>query len=116
MAESNPVVEQGQRVICSPPIVDVSPAQATPSKASGQVTIAFDTWPLKNLFRNTGIYVYARNLLAYFQEHARDHSVEIRPLLSSAVSSEANHFQAGAGFRPYETSLLRIGRVWRYGG
>ena len=81
-----------------------------------QVTIAFDTWALKSLFRNTGIYVYARNLLSHFREMASRHSIEFRPLISSAVSNDANQFEASDGFRPHQTSLLRIGRVWRYGG
>lgn len=86
------------------------------NNGSAQVTIAFDTWPLMSRFRNTGIYVYARNLLTYFQKTSNHESVEIRPLISSKVSNDANAFGATAGFRPHETNLLRIGRAWRYGG
>jgi len=46
---------------------------------------------------------------------ARD-SVEVRPMISSAVASDANQFASGVGFRPCQTRFLRIGRVWRYGG
>lgn len=66
--------------------------------------------------RNTGIHVYAKNLLSRFREIASPQSVEIRPLLSAAVSSVANDFEENEGFRPHQTSLLRIGRIWRYGG
>jgi glycosyltransferase involved in cell wall biosynthesis len=81
-----------------------------------EVTIAFDTWPLASRYRNTGIYVYARTLLLQFREIASQHSIEFRPLVSSALSNDANQFEAGAGFRPYQTNLMRIGRAWRYGG
>lgn len=79
-------------------------------------TIAFDTWPLRSQFRNTGIYVYAKNLLSHFRRIAAQDSIGVRPLVSHAVPNDANQFDAGAGFRPYDTSFLRIGRVWRYGG
>lgn len=83
---------------------------------SNHVTIAFDTWALISRFRNSGIYVYARNLLSHFREIAGEHRVEMRPLVSSSVASDANKFEAGRGFRPYNTNLLRVGRIWRYGG
>jgi len=79
-------------------------------------TIAFDTWPLLPRFRNTGIYVYARTLLLRFREMASEDSVQVRPLVSRAVANDANEFEACLRFRPYQTNLLRIGRVWRYGG
>ena len=87
------------------------------SGSNGQhLTIAFDTWPLIARHRNTGIHVYAKNLLLRFREIASPESVEIRPLISAAVSSVANDFEENEGFRPHQTSLLRIGRIWRYGG
>jgi glycosyltransferase involved in cell wall biosynthesis len=96
-------------------VLSITQTKVTASKGSRQVTIAFDTWPLMSRFRNTGIYVYARNLLTHFQEMGGD-SVEIRPLTSPAVSNDANRVEGSIGFRPYQTNLLRIGRVWRYGG
>jgi len=87
------------------------------SRSNGNhLTIAFDTWPLMARHRNTGIHVYAKNLLSRFREIASPQSVEIRPLISAAVSSVANDFEENEGFRPHQTSLLRIGRIWRYGG
>lgn len=89
----------------------------TPSNANGKhLTIAFDTWPLGSRFRNTGIHVYAKNLLRHFREMARDNSVEFRPLICRGIGNDGNQFEAAANFRPYQTNLLRIGRVWRYGG
>lgn len=82
----------------------------------GHLTIAFDTWVLMSRFRNNGIYVYARNLLGHFRQMASEASIEVRPLVSSAVSSDANQFGTRPGFRPYDTNLLRSGRVWRHGG
>jgi glycosyltransferase involved in cell wall biosynthesis len=79
-------------------------------------TIAFDTWPLLPRFRNTGIYVYARTLLSHFREMATDDSVQVRPLVSRTMANDANEFEAKSRFQPYQTNLLRIGRVWRYGG
>ena len=92
--------------------------QSTPaSNGNGRhCTIAFDTWPLLSRFRNSGIYVYSRNLLSCFREIASEDPVEVRPLTSIAVDNDANQFTATDWFRPYETNLLRIGRVWRYGG
>lgn len=96
---------------------DVNTVEFPVSSPSGDpVTIAFDTWPLSSRFRNTGIYVYARNLLSYFQEMAGQGSTQFRPLVSAAKDNDANQFDLSPGFQPYETSLLRIGRLWRYGG
>jgi glycosyltransferase involved in cell wall biosynthesis len=86
------------------------------SSGQSQLTIAFDTWTLATRFRNMGIYVYARELLSHFREIATQHSVEFRPFISSAVSNDAGAFEAGSGFRPCETSLLKLDRAWRFGG
>jgi len=79
-------------------------------------TIAFDTWPLLSRFRNTGIYVYSRNLLTHFREMAARDSVEIRPITSTSTDNDANQLSATDRFRPYRSNWLRIGRAWRYGG
>ena len=79
-------------------------------------TIAFDTWPLLSRFRNTGIYVYSRNLLTHFREMAAKDSVEIRPITSTSTENDANEFCPTDRFRPYRSNWLRIGRAWRYGG
>jgi glycosyltransferase involved in cell wall biosynthesis len=81
-----------------------------------RLTVAIDTWPLLTRFRNTGIYVYAKNLLSYFREMGARDSVQVRPLISPAVPNDAREFEANDGFQPYHASLLRIGRIWRYGG
>src|SRR2546421_7680899 len=80
------------------------------------LTIAFDTWSLGDIFRNHGIYVYARNLLAQFRELAVQHSVEVRPFVCAAAGNDANGFPAAPGFRPTSASLLKFDRLWRYGG
>jgi glycosyltransferase involved in cell wall biosynthesis len=80
------------------------------------LTIAIDTWPLHHRFRKTGIYVYALNLLSRFHQIAEEGSIEFRPLVSPRNSSAGNKFRSIAGFRPYSTNLLNIGRAWRYGG
>src|SRR5215469_5103116 len=80
------------------------------------LTIAFDTWVLMSRFRNNGIYVYARNLLGHFRQMASEESIEVRPLVSSAMPNDANYFEPAEGFRPYDTNLLRIERLWKYGG
>ena len=85
------------------------------SNGNGQIAIAFDTWALATRFRNMGIYVYARNLLSNFREIANRHSIEFRPLVSSAASNDANQFAAGIGFQPQQTSLLKLDRSWRFG-
>ena len=81
-----------------------------------ETTIAFDTWPLASRFRNTGIYVYARRLLSRFRDIAGDRSVEFRPLICEALANDANRFEAGPGFEPYQTNLMRVGRMWLNGG
>src|SRR5581483_5484012 len=86
------------------------------SENGSAITIAVDTWPLLSKFRNTGIYVYAKNLLSHFRELAAEDSVQVRPLISHAVANDANQFGPSSRFSPYDTNLLRIGRVWRYGG
>lgn len=81
-----------------------------------KTTIAFDTWPLATRFRNSGIYVYARRLLSHFRDIAGNQPIEFRPLICEALSNDANQFEAGAGFWPYQTNLMRVGRVWLNGG
>jgi glycosyltransferase involved in cell wall biosynthesis len=78
--------------------------------------IAFDTWSMASRFRNQGIYVYTRQLLRYFREMAEECSVEIRPFISAGMSNDANALQAGRGFLPVETRLMRFDRLWRIGG
>jgi len=99
------------------PVNHISSNLVQPRNGNGRhCTVAFDTWPLLSRFRNNGIYVYARNLLSYFREVAQEGEMHFRPLVSSTVASDANQFTATDGFRPYNTTLLRIGRLWRYGG
>jgi glycosyltransferase involved in cell wall biosynthesis len=81
-----------------------------------QLAVAFDTWTLASHRRNMGTYVYAKNLLAHFREIAREHSIEFRPFVSATTSNDANEVQAGEGFRPFETNLLKFDRAWRFGG
>jgi hypothetical protein len=71
-----------------------------------KTTIAFDTWPLASRFRNTGIYVYARRLLSHFRDIAGNDSIEFRPLICEALVNDANQFEAGPGFQPYQTNFM----------
>src|SRR5882724_11167804 len=89
--------------------------QMNSTNGNGQIAIAFDTWTLSTRFRNTGIYAYARNLLSNFREIASGQSIELRPLVSAAVSNDANEFAAGVGFQPQQTNLLKLDRSWRFG-
>jgi glycosyltransferase involved in cell wall biosynthesis len=79
-------------------------------------TIAFDTWPLGVRFRHHGIYVYAKTLLAAFQQMGTQHSLTIAPFVSSAVNNDANAFGPAPGFLPQQARLLRFDRLWRFGG
>jgi glycosyltransferase involved in cell wall biosynthesis len=78
--------------------------------------IAFDTWPLSSHARNTGIYVYAWNLLLQFREIASERGVEIRPYACPTAENDANLAAAALGFQPVLTKLLRFSHLWRYGG
>jgi len=80
------------------------------------LTIAIDTWPLLSQYRNTGMYIYTRNLVLRFREMALKDSVHVTPLISPARANDANAFEASTRFQPLKTNLFRIGRVWRYGG
>lgn len=87
------------------------------SSSNGKhLTIAFDTWPLLTQFRNSGIYVYTKNLLSRFREMAAQDSLRFMPLLSRSRANDASEFVTSKGFEPRGTSFFRIGRVWRYGG
>ena len=81
-----------------------------------QKTVAFDTWALHRRWTNHGIHVYARNLLAHFQQLGAQHGLEIRPYTCEKVRNVANYFAAVPGFSPRQTKLLRFDRLWRYGG
>lgn len=86
------------------------------SSNGNHLTVAFDTWPLMLRHSNTGIHVYARNLLSHFRKIASRDSVDVRPLVCGTMPSVANEFDASNGFNPHQTRLLGLGRVWRYGG
>lgn len=83
---------------------------------NNQKVIAFDTWSMASRFRNHGTYVYAKNLLANFREIASESSVEVRPFVSPAVNNDANSFGPAPGFSPKQTPLLKLDRLWRFGG
>ena len=95
---------------------DPEAASTSQNGRSSAITIAVDTWPLLAQFRNSGIYVYTKNLLSHFQEMAAEDSVRVTPLISPSRPNDANKFATSKGFEPQETSFFRIGRVWRYGG
>ena len=47
---------------------------------------------------------------------AAQHSVNISPLICSAVDNDANAYQDASGFHPHQARLLRFSRLWRFGG
>ncbi|MBZ5520912.1 MAG: glycosyltransferase family 4 protein [Acidobacteriia bacterium] len=79
-------------------------------------TIAFDTEPLDALYRNQGIYVYTRTLLAQFRELASGYGVEVCPFVSRRAENDANGFAPAPGFAPVSARWLHSSRMWRYGG
>jgi len=81
-----------------------------------RITIAFDTGPLDSIYRNQGIAVYARTLLAYFREMAPDYGVTVSPFVSPRAENDANAFAPGPGFVPVNARWLHSHRAWRYGG
>src|SRR6266478_2029912 len=95
--------------------VQVNPSHHSHRRAN-QTRIAFDTWSLASRFRNTGIYVYTRNLLAQFRNIAEQQAIEVMPFVSSDRLHDAIGLQSAAGFHPRHASLMGFDRVWRFGG
>ena len=81
-----------------------------------KLRIAFDTWSLGSFVRNQGIHVYARHLLAHFQQIACENSVEIMPYVYAGAGNDASAFSSAPGFVPTPARLLQFSRIWRYGG
>ncbi|MCU1308056.1 MAG: glycosyl transferase, group 1 [Acidobacteriaceae bacterium] len=86
------------------------------SSKNGSLRIAFDTWSLSSRFRNQGIHTYAKHLLKNFRDMGSQHLVEVCPFFSLSMSNDANSFGPAAGFSPKQTALLRLDRLWRFGG
>lgn len=82
--------------------------------AKNNVVIAYDTWTLASEFRNRGIYVYAREILAHLREIAEQRSIQVRPFVCK--DNDAAAFSVSPGFVPVNSALLRHSRLWRYGG
>jgi glycosyltransferase involved in cell wall biosynthesis len=82
--------------------------------ADGKTVIAYDTWTLAAEHRNTGIHVYAREILAHLREMASQHGADVRPFVCR--NNDAADFAPASGFAPVRSLLLRHGRMWRYGG
>jgi glycosyltransferase involved in cell wall biosynthesis len=79
--------------------------------------IAFDTWILSSRYRYQGYYVYARRLLEEFQKlKTSAKSVTICPFVAQGFENDANELVAHNGFRPANSDLLRLNRLWRCGG
>ena len=82
--------------------------------AKSKVVIAYDTWTMGGGFRNRGIYVYAREILAHLRKIAAQRSAEVRPFVCR--DNDAAALSASPGFVPVNSALLRHSRLWRYGG
>ncbi len=81
------------------------------------MVIAFDTWILSSRCRHQGYYVYSLRLLQEFQRLLlTSTSVTVRPFVSPGLDNDANGFATGHGFRPVNSALLSLQRVWRCGG
>jgi glycosyltransferase involved in cell wall biosynthesis len=87
----------------------------TPDKQK-KPAVAFDTWALGGFARHHGVAVYARQLLTHFRAMGPECPVEIRPYVCAGADNDANQLEAGPGFTPQETRLLKYSRSWRWGG
>jgi glycosyltransferase involved in cell wall biosynthesis len=82
---------------------------------TGLIKVAFDASALKLRYSHHGIQVYTRNLLNALRGTAMGRGMEIRPLVPASDESNTT-FAEGLGFRPRKSALVRLDRVWRYGG
>lgn len=87
-----------------------------PNSSHELLKVAFDASPLKAQYNHHGIQVYTRNLLAALQRMAGPGGMEIRPVLPSGEVAPSAEFSGAPGFRPRNSALMRIDRLWRYGG
>lgn len=87
-----------------------------PVRNRKKVSIAFDTWTLSSRFRNSGIYVYSREILLHLARIAAARGADIKPFVCRAAENDANDYRTLAGLAPAETAFLRSDRAWRYGG
>jgi glycosyltransferase involved in cell wall biosynthesis len=79
--------------------------------------IAFDSWVLSSRLRHQGTYVYARNLIAQFQQMAKFDPEVIFCLFASAqAANDANSIAPDTGFEVAQSSWLARDRLWRLGG
>jgi glycosyltransferase involved in cell wall biosynthesis len=90
------------------------PGARLSASADGKTVIAYDTWTLGAEHRNTGIHVYAREILVHLREIAEQHGVDVRPFVCN--DNDAADLAPASGFTPVRSVLLRHGRMWRYGG
>jgi glycosyltransferase involved in cell wall biosynthesis len=78
--------------------------------------IAFDTFLLRERFRNVGMYEYSRNLIQEFREIVDpDGSVTIRYFTLRGYSDEFVLERSFPGCEAVDTKLLRFDRLWRLG-
>jgi len=81
------------------------------------LVIAFDTWVFRSSHRHSGIYNYAKNLLAVFRELARANSgISIRVFHDPGYSDSAVDLSPSEGVEAIDTPLLQFHRLWQLGG
>lgn len=83
---------------------------------NSKLVIAVDTFMLSDACRNSGTYVYGRNLLREFKTILReDDNITIRPFVDSQEQNSISASNSGI-VQPIGTSALRHRRWWRLGG
>lgn len=81
------------------------------------MVVAFDTWIFRSSHRYSGIYNYAKNLLASFRALAcNGHNLRIGLFFDSRYSDRSIDLSASYGTARIETSFLRFHRLWQIGG
>ena len=79
--------------------------------------IAFDSWVLSRRFANHGTHVYARNLLAQFQELMRCRpGLELCTFARPEAPDREQLAEAGPGVELVKTQWLGRDRLWRLAG
>jgi len=81
------------------------------------VVVAFDTWVFRSSHRHSGIYNYAKSLLAGFRVLARqDSDLRLQLFVDERYSDRDVDLSASEGTNRIETSFLKFHRLWQLGG
>jgi glycosyltransferase involved in cell wall biosynthesis len=81
------------------------------------VVVAFDTWVFRTSHRHSGIYNYAKSLLAGFRALARKNAdLSMRLFFDPRYSDQAVDLSSSEGTETIKTSFLQFHRLWQLGG